>query len=357
MSALHNRRSQHQREQGFTLVEMMIAVTIGLLIVSGLATLFVNNSRVQREIDRMNRKVENGRYAMQVMTGDIRNAAFYSDFDPAVLSAPAAKPDACATAVADLIAALPLGVQGYDQVAGTSIPSCIATDIKTGTDVIVVRHANTCVAGASNCDAIADGTPYFQSSRCNSATELGSASVSDYFVLSTSVANFTRTNRDCATRADLRQYLVHIYFIANNDVGSDQKPTLKRAELSLTGGAVQFTTVPIAEGIENLQIEYGIDTNSDGTPDSYTADPDSFGCAGACTGTVSVANWQNVMAVKLHLLARDLDITPGYSAAQKKYTLGYQADGSSNDFTFSDSYKRSVFETLVTLSNPIGRRT
>src|SRR3546814_6579575 len=66
---------------------------------------------------------------------------------------------------------------------------------------------------------------------------------------------------------------VHIYFLANNDKPGDGIHTLKRAEL----GAAGFTIVPLVEGIDALQFEFGIDTNGDGNPDAYTADPDSYG--------------------------------------------------------------------------------
>src|SRR3546814_6299080 len=83
-------------------------------------------------------------------------------------------------------------------------------------------------------------------------------------LLDTTATNLNRTKRDCSTAASKRRFLVHIYFLANNDKPGDGIHTLKRAEL----GAAGFTIVPLVEGIDALQFEFGIDTNGDGNPDA-----------------------------------------------------------------------------------------
>lgn len=331
-------------QAGFSLVELMVAITLGLLVLAGLTTIFVNNSNTRNEIERANRQTENGRYAMQLLSDDLRNAGYLAEFDPRILSTPATKPDACATAVSDLKAALPLHVQGYDN--GASLP-CLS-DLRSGTDILVLRRASTCVAGSADCAAVASGTPYFQASLCSSATELSSDNSSNYYALDTNTASLTRHKRDCSTLADFHRYRTHIYFIADNDNSGDGIPTLKRAELGSSG----FTIVPLVEGIENLQIEYGIDTNNDGVPDAFTANPDSYN---SCTGVACVDNWRSVVAVKLHLLARNTEQSAGYTD-NKTYTLGLNADGSVYTTTPGGAYKRHAYQAQVRLNNPAGRR-
>src|SRR5204863_10118257 len=118
---------------------------------------------------------------------------------------------------------------------------------------------------------------------------------------------FTLHQHDCATVAPLRAYVMHIYFVANNNNPGDGVPTLKRAEWDPAAGA--FTTVPLVEGIENLQFEYALDTtplpNGDSIPDAVGADPGTYnGCA---ADPCYIANWVNTMTVKVHLLSRSLD--------------------------------------------------
>ncbi|MFT5643530.1 MAG: type IV pilus assembly protein PilW, partial [Janthinobacterium sp.] len=102
------------RTHGFSLVELMVSMTISLLIFAGMTTLLVNNSKAQGEIEKANRQIENGRYAVQLLTGDLRHAGYYGQFDPTVLTLPDALPDPCATTLSELKAALPLHVQGSD---------------------------------------------------------------------------------------------------------------------------------------------------------------------------------------------------------------------------------------------------
>lgn len=342
---------------GASLVELMVALAIGAIILAALAAVFFTSSLSRRETDRSARQIENGRYAMQLLTSELKLAGYYAEFDPSVLLMTlAALPDPCATTVAAWNAALPLHIQGVDNPSGPSIPSCIS-DLRAGTDVVVIRRTATCVRGTGDCDGTVAGMPYFQASLCGSATELFSLSPADYFALDTDETKFDRHKRNCVTVADIRRFRVDIYFVANNDNAGDGIPTLKRAEL----GSAGFTIRPLVEGIDNLQLEYGIDTGcsatNPGNPCTFTADPTTFN---GCAGNACVLNWRNAMSVRLNLLARTTDTSPGHSD-NKVYTLGKKADGTDNNFPpsgtgYNDGYKRHVYQADVRLINPAGRR-
>jgi type IV pilus assembly protein PilW len=348
------------RQAGYSLVELMVALAVGLLIVAGLTAVYVNSSMTRNEIEKTSRQNDNGRYAMQVLGDDLRHAGYLGEFNPNQLPVLAAKPDPCATDLAGLRGALRIPVQGYDNSAGTL--TCL-NDVRPNTDVVVVRRASTCVIGAPDCDAAVAGLPYFQVSGCGSNAELSSGNVASYYALDTDTTKLTLHNKDCiatppGTLAALRQYRVHIYFVANNDKPGDGIPTLKRAELALVGGALSFNNiVPLVEGIENLQIEYGLDTPTSptGTPAAYTADPDKYN---ACVPADCARYWQNVVAAKVYVLARNTLPTGGFNDA-KTYTLGLKADGTTpNAVPVAASeagYKRHVFETVVLLNNVAGR--
>jgi type IV pilus assembly protein PilW len=345
------------QQRGFSLPELMIAMAIGLIILAGMATLFVNNSKGQAEIEKSNRQVENGRFAIQLLGADLRNAGYLSEFDPTVLTSPTVLPDPCTMTLAALRTGLPLHVQGYDDVA-VDVLSCI-TDVRAGTDVLVLRHTATCVVGATNCHTLAAGGPFFQASLCTDATELDSGDSANFYRLDTTVANLDRHKRNCSTAppgtvADLRRYLTHIYFVANNDKASDGVPTLKRAELNADGSTLRMSTVAQVNGIEDMQFEYGVDTNGDGVSDLYSAYPNTAnGCA---ADQCAVDNWRNVVAIKINLLARNLDVSKGHRDT-KTYTLGRNADGTLNTTAAAeDEYKRHVFQSQVSLANPVGRK-
>jgi len=353
------------RQSGLSLIELMISITIGLVILAAVAAIFASSSRSRQETERSSRQIENGRYAMQLLSDDLKVAGFLGEFDPSVLSIGGmALPDPCATDLAALRDALPLHVQGVDN--GGAIPSCLS-DVKDGSDILVVRRASTCVAGATDCDPFADGTPHFQASLCTPATggtELAfSASTNaeyaaNWYALDTSAGNLTRQRTNCTTVADMRRYRTHIYFVANNSTSGDGIPTLKRAELG--GGA--FSIVPLVEGIESLHFEYGLDTNCNGTPDVYSTDPTAYTpmtahCAPFAALAASAAgNWRNVVSAKIHLLARNTEASQGH-ADTKTYVLGVTADGADNTLgPYNDAYKRHAYTSAVRLANPAGKR-
>ena len=343
-----NSRRGSGRDRGFTLIELMIAVGLSLMILAGLVTVFVNNSNTRKEIERTTRQIENGRYGIELLSNNLTHAGFYAEFDPTLVPAPAAMVEACSTVAADIQAGLGLPIQGYRSATTSTAGLSCLTDLKDNTDVVVVRRASTCIAGSTGCDALTSGSfYYFQASLCNPTEgneELASGTVTDWYRLDSTTANLDRHRRTClvsgclcssAPEADIRRYYTHIFFVANNSVGTDGVPTLKRAELTASG----FTIVPLVEGIENLKLEYGIDTNGDGMPETYTPTP------------ATVADWRNVTAAKVFVLARNTEPSPGYTDS-KTYTLGSApAVG-----PFGNGYRRHVFNTTVKLANVAGRR-
>lgn len=329
-------------QQGLSLVELMIAVVIGLLVLLALSSIFLSSSRSSVEMRKSTQQQESGRYASQLLYDDLMLAGYLSEFDSSPLTSPAALPDICATSIADLLTGLPLHVQGVNN--ATAAIACLA-DLKAGTDVVVVKRASVCVAGGADCGAFSAGAPHFQASLCmptdGTISELAySASnnaeyAAHHFAFSNNLADFTRKKTSCAaTKADIRRYLVHIYFVANNNEAGDGVPTLKRAEVGDAG----FSIVPLVDGIENMQVEYGVDTDDDGMPNSYISAP------------ASVDDWRNVMGARVHLLARNTVVTQNYSDS-RTYVLGDETVGPMND-----GYKRHVYSTAVQFVNPSWRR-
>ncbi len=358
--------------RGFSLIELMIGITLGMIVIAGVTAVFLNSNQTRNEIERANRQIESGRYASSLIADDLRMAGFLSSFDPyqtiifsnvpplSGASALTGLLDPCETTVTgaagSLINTFFIHVQGVDDVVST-VPSCIS-DVKAGTDILVIRRLSSCVAGPTagpGCDAVLPGAPYFQASNCNAAGELATNTGSNtdylaYFALSTDVSTFTKRNLDCAGTADYRRMFVRIYFVANNNMGSDGVPTLKRAELGPGG----FSIVPLVNGIDNFQIEYGMDTNNDGLVDVFNSNPTTFG---GCVGVGCIFNWLHVYSAKVYVLARGATTTAGYTDT-KTYVLGKKADGmTDNTFgPYPGGYKRSAFTSTVRLENPAGRR-
>jgi type IV pilus assembly protein PilW len=361
------------RRQGFSLIELMIGITLGMIVIAGVTAVFISSNQTRNEIERSNRQIENGRYASAILAEDLRMAGFLSSFDPyqniikplnpplSGASVLTAIPNPCETSVTGATSSLMntffIHVQGVDGVTSSTTPSCLS-DVKAGTDILVIRRLSSCVAGptaGAGCGAVIAGVPYFQASNCNAAGELATKTGSNtdylsYFVLSKNSSAFVKRNLDCLTTADYRRLFVRIYFVSNNNVGTDGVPTLKRAELGPSG----FTTVSLVDGIENIQFEYGMDTGADGLVDVFNSNPSSYG---GCAGTACLLNWLRAYSAKVYVLARSTTTTTGH-VDSKTYALGKKADGvTENSFgPYSDAYKRIAFTSTVRLENPAGRR-
>ncbi len=315
-----------------SLVELLVAIAIGLTLVTGLATLFANSSQSGTDLERSIRQMENGRYAIDLLAEDISVAGFYGELSAAGMSFSAPAP--CATALADLGwdnpgAAVPIYVSGLSPTQAAAL-ACL-TGYKAGTPALILRRLDTVAVAPS---AVASGA-YVQTSRC--VTDPNATR----FIASSTASDFTLRELDCTGLTNVRRYISRIYYVAScNECGLDTVPTLKRAEI----GAAGVTVSPLAEGIDDVAFEFGFDTNDDGTPDTYRT---------GLSGTAGAADndWGNTMAVRVYLLSRATDSTPGFADA-RTYAMGLAGTRG----PFSDSYKRRAYTVTVRMNNPSGSR-
>src|SRR5438128_4852524 len=141
-------------QRGFSLVEMMIAMTIGLMIAAGLVTIFANTSNTQQELRRTSQQIENGRYAMDVLSQDIQVTGYFGSFRK--LTPPTIAPDPCSVAIGtsgsgDLKDAISLPLQAYNAATATTTPTLPTTcnallpsaNLAAGSDVVVIRRSDT----------------------------------------------------------------------------------------------------------------------------------------------------------------------------------------------------------------------
>jgi type IV pilus assembly protein PilW len=334
-----------RRASGFTLVEVLVALALGVLVLLALTILFARNTGNHSQLEATTRQLENARFALDALAEDVMHAGYYSEFNPDTLADPPnwTTPDPCAVgvAVADTgwdTAATPVSIPAPVQgLAAGSGEVCLGSR-RGGTEAVVLRHADT---GGPITMAQGNATNlYLQVARCQfDVARLRAAPVP----ASGAALTFNLRQPDCATVNDrLRRLAQRTYFVATcNDCGGsgDGIPTLKRVEM--IDGALR--TVSIAEGVENLQIEYGLDTDGDGQPDNFVT-------VAGVTG-VGANTWQNVVALRLHLLTRATQTTPGYTD-----TRTYQVGPAVAVAQPNDGFKRTLFTSTVRLHNVAGRR-
>lgn len=350
-TTIHTRCVPQRRAQaqirGFSLVELMVGMAIGLVLIAGLSLLFANTSQSGNELEKSIRQIENGRYAVELLHDDLMLAGYYGEVptDSLVMSSP----DLCATG-ADVLgwdlsnpsapkAPLPIvGLSNSEAGALDCLPNRLA-----GTRAFAVRRLDTAVVARA---AIPTNVVHVQTSRCVSDP------ATSPFIASADPSAMILREKDCATPSSVRKYVSRIYYISScNECGIDTVPTLKMAELRGTAMA----EVPLAEGIENMVLEYGFDTTdpADSTLDADASKgvPDIFLTALSGTAGARDNDWANVVAVRVHLLSRTTERTPGYSDADRTYTLGpISINGDTTGF------KRRVYTNTVRITNIAGRR-
>lgn len=314
------------RQAGLSLVELMISLTIGLILLAGITALITRQSGTRSELEKSSRQIENGRYAMEILHGDIELAGLYGEYSPPLATTYTIPADPCDMAEANqgwdsATQSVPVPIYGYTGAAPA--PGCVANRL-AGTSMLVVRRTATPAVDAG---AAVAGTTYLQVSRCNTDTSV--------FAFGTGGFNLKR--KDCATPAPLHKYIVRIYYISSCSICSgsaDSIPTLKMVEFIDGAQAV----IPLVEGIENMQFDYGIAASAtSGSPAAYTTAP-------------AAGDWANVMAVRVNLLVRNNDPSPGYTDT-KSYTLG-----GAGTVTPGGPYMRHLYSQVVRAANPSGRR-
>lgn len=362
-------------QRGLTLIEFLIAIGLGLMIVSALSLLIAQQSATQAEFEKSSRQIENGRYAMQILGEDLQVAGYWGEFSNTADLPKADMPNPCVTAVttaADkdgLEYAMAFPVQGIDSAPGSAavgIAGCIAAaNHQPGTDILIVRRLDTSPLTIAQTASNPDGQVYVQAGLTAAGLEFlkvmgkGPATVAAFNLYQKGVLAVPPVS----VSAPLRKFLVHIYFVSPCSVpasgvtcsgaadGGKPIPTLKMLELSTSGATTQFTTTSLVEGVEHMQVDYGFDTDGDGSPDGQFK-----------SGTAVAAEWPTVMGLRVHLLVRNIEASPGYVDG-KTYALGYNSAAAAQTLSpTTDAYgnnvrafKRHVFTQTLRLVNPAGR--
>lgn len=314
-------------QSGFTLVEIMVAMLLSLILGIAIVTVFVNNSHSFSQDDNVLRMQDDARYALQQVAFDLSMAGHYAE----LLSPAAVTPDTNLTVGLDCG---PVGVTNWayqttqpatgeslsviaiDNVTSAQVVaghSCfLADEVAPGTDVVSIKR----VAGAET-SVFRDGAVYL---RTNGTVGL----------LYRRPLTGTPAVPVALPRTEW-EYRPAIYYIRQFAYAlGDNIPTLCRKVLG--GPGPSMLTECIATGIENLQIEYGIDTSNNGNPNVYLSAP-------------TLADLQNVVSARIHLLARTTDIDVRHTN-QKTISIG-----NAPDYTPNDSFHRRVYSTTVAIQN------
>jgi len=317
-------------QRGLSLVELMIAMVIGLILMTGVLQIFIGSKRVYTTQDALSRIQENGRLAIDFIVRDTRMAGYAGCASGYNSSLHNGLNVNMATASQRLLYDFEVPIEGLDNVGSISGWGSGVAPVN-GTDVLFVRGAFTGDIGIkannssgnlraeTNSPVVAgvDGGP--------SCTANGSLCTNDIVVISdcakSRVFQVTTLNADGASAAlvvhaasgspgnappaswggasappeevfgvesEIQRVSTLAYFIGQNTAG--RRALYQRAG---SNGSVE-----LVEGIQDMQITYGYDTSGDGLPNNYVP-------ASAISNTdraTHVTNWEKVVSVHIALL-------------------------------------------------------
>ena len=238
-----------KKSSGFSLVELMVALALGLLVLFAMVYVFSNSSKSYSELQKAAQQIENGRLAISLMAEDLRDAGQYGDFvtfpplpgAPVSLPNPDVDPAPCpdvgdAGFLTDLRNAVPLPVQGYDNVSSSSLPggltSCLTSSavaaVVANSDILVVRRGDTVVLvnpeGSQNGTVVIPATPvaneiYIQTNLADFAIQKGvAASIDKTKTAGNATATLVRkdftTSPAGSAAGYIRKFRVHVYFVS-----------------------------------------------------------------------------------------------------------------------------------------------
>ena len=316
-------RTPALRQTGFTLIEMMISITIGLGILAGLVGVLASSSSNSRTNDRTSELMSNGRYALNSMKQELREAGFlgYTYNKPSATAGIAVTgcvPDAeVGATVASFVSNVAQGIWGAnnnDPFSGSCIPTA---SYATGNDVLVVRRLDPIPTVPDPAKA---GEVYFRSSYERGQIFQG---VGLPVLAGSPLATF--------------RLKVYVYYISPFTVAATESPVipaLYRVSLDSSGAMVREL---VASGIERMQVQYGI---KDGADTQYLDSP-----AGDSSNPADPGRWSKVNSVRIWLLARNTTLEQGY-VNNTAYVMGDAAS-----YTPSDGFRRQLFTTVVQLRN------
>ena len=269
---LRNAKMLH-RQSGLTLVEIMVALAIGSFLIIGAVQIY-NQSRQAFVVNESIARVqETAQFAMDTIEADLRMASNWGrnsrglavegrsligDANPTGLTEPVGVNGSCG---ADWAFNLATAIDGTDNgygLACAGIGGSVATS-----DVVTIRRATV------QPSALEDGRLQIQSTRIQ-----GELFESD--VVPAAFVPVTNHPITGAPTSATHNLIVNSYYVSPTSTLIPGVPTLRRKTLTVRAGAPFIEDQEVAPGVENIQLQLGIDVDEDNTVDRYVQPGDDI---------------------------------------------------------------------------------
>jgi type IV pilus assembly protein PilW len=346
-----------KRSQGFSLIELMVAMVLGLVLMGGVIQVFLTSKQSYAYNEELGWIQENSRFALEYMTRDLRMAGYFG----------------CSTEVPVVNTLNPIGgtgwqtafgngINGYDgedtsnvAFTGAEFPQPARPAVTSGTvprsDVVTLSKLDTSqsfsVTGHNAVSAnITIGAHPFVTGDILVVSDCRQAAIFQHAGSNTGkVVHNTGTgtpgnctgdlgagsptgcpNGGTLTYGDDALVSKAVSFAYYVDVATNGLPALYVQELDHDAST---TATELVQGIENLQALYGEDITGDGFANRYINADD-------------VSDWTAVVTTKIYLLSRSL-----VESASEPQTFSFMG----TNYTPTDRYLRQEFVSTVQIRN------
>lgn len=364
-----------KKQAGFTLVELLVSMAIGLFLVTGVITVMLDskeNFLLEQELAYIQ---ENARFAMDELSYDVRMAGFTGCSNEGELT------NTITGSSADWKYDS-IGVIGYEE-GDAGVPAEFSADVVTDTDVLIINRGEP-----NDIVTVSTHSPSTQTITLSSA---GSFEAGELLVIAsancgnmaifqktgpaaadattiehktagatpgncrTALSNSAATNYagyDCSAPpgaaelgvafsagSTIMRYSSNAYFVRTSPATG--LPALFKQTLTGASGTATSQQLELISGVEDFQILYGVD--NDATPDG---DIDRYFSAATITSKVATAAnsyvaWDRVLSARITLVLRSM--RPAY-AENTAVDLG---DGD----TYNDRFMRQKVSSTVQIRN------
>ncbi len=337
--------------RGFTLVELLVAMTIGLIILGAVAQIFATSSATYNVEEDLARVQENGRFAMDFIRRDLRMGGYAGclnvnqDLNANVtynINNELATTDFATNFVATE------HIRGFDYVSGTTWSPALPgagfltnAEVRADTDVVVIRRGDAPIVRLQSAMAGTAGTLDIVNNSglaANDIVMVADCTDVDIFQISNDpasapVAHAGAGNADADLSkaydddAELMKLTTRVYYIGTGAFGG---PSLFRKEMDQ---GVMTAGQELVEDVETMQILYGEDTDLDGSADIYVL-------------PANVINWDRVASIRIGLVVRTAS-----ERGPDVDTRVYPVIAGANFDPVDDRRQRRVFASTIQIRN------
>ncbi len=249
-------RIRGYRERGLTLIEIMVALAIGSFLIIGAVQIYTQSRQAYIVNESVAKVQDTATFAMDAIESDLRMASNWGrmsrglgiegrslidDANPTNIDL---NVDTSACGV-EWVLDLSMPVDGDNN--GYGLPCPPEEVIQANSDHFVVRRASV------NPVPLEAGRLQIQTTRVQGEIFNDGAVPSGFTPVDSSTHNLMVTS----------------YYVASDSDLIPGVPTLRRKVLRMNGGVADIVDEEIAPGVENLQIQFGLDVNEDNTVDRY----------------------------------------------------------------------------------------